>query len=469
MRCLPNKLMPAVALAAMFLLASEAATARTLDATPQTYQKLIKGLHAGDTVRLATGTYRHGLRIYNLHGRTEAPIVIEGAPGADPVFIGIPGRNTVSLSDASHITLRGLTLRSNLPGGDAIKAEGFPGCDAVHHVTLERLRISGYGAHQQQVAISTKCNAWDWIIRYNHIEGAGTGMYLGNADGNAPFVRGLIEHNVVRDTLGYNLQIKHQLVRPADVPGMPQDSAATTLRYNLFSKSGPVDPGASARPNVLLGHMPLSGAGVNDEFHVYGNLFLDNPVEALFQGEGNLVLYNNLFLQRLDSGFPALAVQPHNWVPRRVLIFHNTLLAKGTGIRVSWRHPPLEQIITANAVFADLPIRAKGQSKNLTAPYENVAQYLEDPTGRLNQLDLRPNAQTPAPRNNLPTALRALPDMDLDYNGCKTGKPYAGAFARVEGGDGVATLCRGSVWPLRLPATARPDPVQWPAGAENGN
>jgi hypothetical protein len=50
--------------------------------------------------------------------------------------------------------------------------------------------------------------------------GAGTGMYFGNSDGNHPFWGGLIENNLIMNTIGYNLQIKHQNPRPR-LPGMP--------------------------------------------------------------------------------------------------------------------------------------------------------------------------------------------------------------------------------------------------------
>jgi hypothetical protein len=38
---------------------------------------------------------------------------------------------------------------------------------------------------------------WGRIIRRNVIDGAGTGIYLGNSDGSAPFVAGIIENNLI--------------------------------------------------------------------------------------------------------------------------------------------------------------------------------------------------------------------------------------------------------------------------------
>src|SRR5438132_1024017 len=88
----------------------------------------------------------------------------------------------------------------------------------VHHITLEKLRIINYDNDQGAIAISTKCPAWGWIIRDNDIIGAGTGLYLGDSDGTAPFIDGLIENNLIVDTIGYNIEIKHQIERP-DLPG----------------------------------------------------------------------------------------------------------------------------------------------------------------------------------------------------------------------------------------------------------
>ncbi len=193
------------------------------------------------------------------------------------VFTARPCCNTVSITDSSYLEIRNLELDGlGLDGVDAVKAEG-PSGDAnfAHHITIENLYIHGHDTGQQTVGISTKCPAWDWVIRRNVIASAGTGMYLGNSDGSAPFVNGLVEGNLVVDTIGYNVQIKHQNNRPA-LPGMPA-SGTTIVRHNVFSKANNASTGVDARPNLLVGHWPLSGPGQDDVYLIYGNFFWANP------------------------------------------------------------------------------------------------------------------------------------------------------------------------------------------------
>ena len=77
-----------------------------------------------------------------------------------------------------------------------------------------------------------------------------------------------------------------------------------------------------ARPSLLVGHFPLTGAGRNDVYEIYGNFFWQNPTEALFQGEGNIALYDNVFVN--DFG-DAVNIQPQLDVPWMIRIFDNML------------------------------------------------------------------------------------------------------------------------------------------------
>jgi len=347
----------------------------------------------GDTLQLRAGEYRQGLPVHHLNGRPGKPILITGPRrGKRAVLPGRPGSNTVSILDSSHVTIRNLVLDGQGLPVDAVKAEGH--ADWAHHITLENLLIRGHGNNQQTVGISTKCPTWGWVIRDNEIIGAGTGIYLGDSEGSAPFIAGLIEHNLVVDTLGYNLQIKHQKSRP-DIEGIPVGENVTIIRHNVFSKAKGGSEAPMTRPNVLVGHWPLSGPGADDRYLIYGNFFYQNPLEALFQGEGNIALYNNLFVNFLGV---AIHIQPHNDVPREIDVFYNTIIASGTGVAIRHREGesnPEQQTVQANVVFSETQISGGEARENITGPLVAAADYLENPYGSLGEMSLCPKAGAP--------------------------------------------------------------------------
>jgi len=364
------------------------------------YRDYLRRLQPGDRLLLEPGDYRHGLPLSYLSGRADHPIVIEAAnPAEPPRFIARPRANTVSLSDVRHLVLRHLELDGrNLPV-DAVKAEGHS--RYADFITLEHLFIHDHAASQQNVGISTKCPAFGWVVKGNRIERVGTGMYFGDSDGSDPFVGGVIEANRVAHTLGYNLQIKHQKTRPAEYV----DRNDTVIRYNVFSKQGAV-PGPQARPNVLLGHFPLTGAGSEDRYLVYGNLFLHNPSEALLQAEGRVAVYDNVFIN--DSG-DAIHIQPHNDVPRDMAIFSNTVLASGTGIQVRRAEgAAYRQRVIANVVAAGTPLQGGEAAHNVTLAYR--PDLLNDAVPELTQ-HLLEHRQAPRPLPDLLVReLAAYPD-----------------------------------------------------------
>jgi hypothetical protein len=210
-------------------------------------------------------------------------------------------------------------------------------------------------------------------------------MYFGDSDGSDPFVAGVIEGNRVSRTLGYNLQAKHQKGR------LPERAERhdTVIRHNVFSKQDAL-PGPLARPNVLLGHFPLTGAGSEDRYLVYGNVFLHNPSEALLQAEGRVAIYDNVFIN--GSG-DAVRVQPHNDVPRDMDIFSNTVLAAGTGIQVRQAEgATFRQRVIGNVVAAATPLLGGEGSHNVTLDFQ--PDFLEADPAELTSLllDLSPAA-----------------------------------------------------------------------------
>ena len=402
-----------IAIVAAFLAASPAGAASVYQASPDNYRQLLALLRPGDRLALSAGEYRDGLPAHNLSGEPGLPITISGPESGPPaIFVARPGRNTVGIVDSHDLVIRNLVLEGhNLPV-DAVKAEKQS--RSAHHITLENLVIRGHGNNQQTDGISTKCPTWNWVIRGNTIIGAGTGMYLGDSDGSAPFVAGLIERNLIVDTIGYNLQVKHQNSR-ADIPGMPGGRNMTIIRHNVFVKADGVLTEAP-RPNVLVGHFPLEGAGAEDDYAIYGNFFYQNRNEALFQGEGNVALYDNLFVNEHGD---AVRIQPHNDIPRRIVIAFNTVVAKGAGITLMQKEgaPSYPQTVSANAVFAGVPIRGGRQSRNLAAPMSEANDFLSRPFGPLGQLDLYPQRRWPRAAATKSASPAPFPDWNKDFNG----------------------------------------------------
>lgn len=417
---------------ALLGLAAVLAQAADYRAGPQDYRAHLARLQAGDRLLLEPGDYERGLPLRDLAGEPGRPIVIEGPASGPPArFLARPGANTVSLVDVRHLVLRNLELDGRHLPVDAVKAEGHS--RYAHFVTLENLYIHDHDASQQNVGISSKCPAFGWVVRGNRIERVGTGMYLGDSDGSDPFVGGLIEYNLIAHTLGYNLQIKHQRPRP-DMGELPDYGGGTVIRHNVLSKAQGGSQGALARPNLLLGHPPPSGWGQDDRYLVYGNFFYENPHESLFQGEGNIALYDNLLVTR---GPDAIRIQPHHDQPRDVRLLYNTVLAAGNGITVlAGTDNAFEQIVAGNAVFAARPIQGGVQRGNLTGSYDGAAKFLARPHAPLGEMDLAPRLGHRLPGAVQPSWLVGLIDAQLDFEGAARQEDLIGAYGRMERAGG---------------------------------
>jgi hypothetical protein len=406
------------------LLIAYSSQAAVYEANPSNYLQIVQRLRAGDHMKLAAGDYINGLPLHGINGRAGQPIIIYGPNRGTKraVFHGRSGANTISIVNSSVITVRNLVVDGRGLAVDGVTAEGHSRW--AHHITLERLHIINHHYDQGTAGISTRCLAWGWIIRDNIIERSGTGMYLGHSNGHAPFFAGLIENNVVIDSVGYNLQIKHQIERPT-IDGMPEASL-TIIRRNVFSKSANSSTGKMARPNVLVGHWPLSGPGAEDAYAIYGNFFFENPSEALFQGEGNIAFYSNVLI---NSHGDAINIQPHNAQPRRIDIFRNTVIATNAGIRVSGGDASYTQRVTGNAVFAKVPIIGGKQEANITDAVAEAVRYLNRPFGKLDRLNLAPRAGKLATEPFSSSAPENFPDAQLDFDGRRYLRRMAGAYA----------------------------------------
>jgi hypothetical protein len=404
-----------------------AAPLRTIQATPSNYRSLIAGLIPGDRLLFAAGTYTQGLPIVNKNGQPGQCIVFEGPATGSPALFTGGSWNVVSLKDSSYIAVRNLSLDGLDQAGDGVKAEATS--VSVHHILIERLNITNFDPNQQRVGISTKCPAWNWVVRRNTISYAGTGMYFGDSSGGYEFSNSLVEHNLVYNTIGYNAQFKHQLSRSTSV-GAPS-TGTVIIRHNVFSKETGSVSGPDVRPNVLVGHWPLSGAGSSDIYQVYGNVFYMNPYESLFQGEGNVALHDNLFVQRAGT---AVRFQAQNSVPRRLEVFNNTIVATNTGILITSADPAYPQRVVGNAVFASTPLNGGQQSNNVTGSYTAASTYLNNPMAALGSgLDLYPKTGQLQGTAIDYTVFSGLLDYNRDFNGTSRNTIYRGAYS----GSGV--------------------------------
>lgn len=399
----------------------------TVNAGPDDYLAKLRSISPGQTLLLAPGDYdphndAPGLPIFDLHGTPEAPITITGPEhGPRPVLLGRSTHNTVRFSNASHIVVRNLDVDGRDLGGDGVKAQGV-----AHHITLENLVIRGVGGDQQIVGISTSGGpTWNWVIRGNTIIKAGTGMYLGSSDGKRPFVAGIIERNLVQDSIGYNIQIKHQLPW-TEVSEQAVDRSVTVIRHNVLTKNRNSSTGRRARPSVLIGDVPAFGPGSTNGYEIYGNLFLQNPSEALFQGEGNIALYSNLFVN--DFG-DAVNIRRHNGTVRAVHIFGNTVVAAGSGISIKHGDPAYRQISVANAVFSAEPIDVAHGATNIVDSYANAARYLANPKAPIGRLDLFPKPNALLGRGRDMSGFSMHTDWDLDFNSMKRDWRRVGAYS----------------------------------------
>jgi MYXO-CTERM domain-containing protein len=408
------------------------AIAADVPATPADYQAKLSSLKAGDVLKLAAGDYTSGMNIVGMNGSAGMPIVIQGpASGAPARFVGKSGKNTIDIKNSSHVTIQNLVLDGqDISGIDAIKAGG-QASDFAHHITIEGCTItkhSGGGSSQQTVGVSTKIVTWDWIVRGNLIDGAGTGMYFGNSDGSRAFIGGVIEGNLFRDTLGYNMQIKHQTDRgQSAVPQVPTDDRVTVVRHNVFIKSNNPSPDG-ARPNLLVDGPPASGPGSKDWVEIYGNFFFHNDDDALFQGNGRLHIHDNVFV---DSKHPAIRLTNHSG--KTVIdawVYNNTIFDTATGISVS-SAPSGNSLIFGNAIFSAQPLAGSttGQKDNVTDSVANAGNYVVAPSKSLGQMDFYPKTGSALKAAAMDySGVQTDTDYDLDFNGTQKNFSYRGAY-----------------------------------------
>ncbi|TAL67087.1 MAG: T9SS type A sorting domain-containing protein [Bacteroidetes bacterium] len=396
----------------------------TYIANPANYLNFRDQLVAGDTLLLTPGNYTDGLRLNNINGYADNWIVIKSEVPHEAVLLGRDGSNTMDITDCSYIKIEGLKFDGHkIPYIDAIKASGSA-TNWAHHIWIHNNIIIRHDSDQQTVGISTKIPCWNWTISYNKIMSAGTGLYLGNSDGNMPFIRGIIEYNFVLNPVGYCMQIKHQNDRPS-FPGIPTLPSSTIVRHNVFAKNDRESPDGD-RPNVLFGGQPLSGTGSDDRVECYGNFFYNNPREFLLQATGNVSVHHNIFVISPEG---AMTFQPHNSrSPKEIFVYNNSIYNVNIGVRITNPVPTEKQIIMANAIFATTPISAQSANDNLTGLINEADSYFNNPSTIIGEMDFYPKSGTSKAKVDYLFMEKDI-DYDLDFNGNQMTISKYGAYS----------------------------------------
>jgi len=302
--------------------------AATIELHPgASFEAAVESLNPGDTLVVHAGTYADTGRIsVTVKGTAEAPVAILGAAGEARPVITRPAeaqpQNTINIEGASHLTIRGLEIRSN--GGDGINVSKGPS-----YITLEDLEV-----HDVDVGINFKSTMHHITVRHNHIHhtgddgGTGEGMYVGCNDGSCAVSDALIEGNWIHDTLqstqGDGIEIK-------------LGSHSNIVRNNVIHDT--------RYPCILL-----YGTQGQPRNVVEGNA-LWNCGDSGIQAAADAILRNNLILASPENGFNS---QEHQGAtPANLEFVHNTLIGGSPCLRlVGWSGKP-GLVLANNAVYCE--------------------------------------------------------------------------------------------------------------------
>jgi ABC-type lipoprotein export system ATPase subunit len=149
--------------------------ATVYEASPNDYRQSIKRLRAGDTLLLAAGEYREGLAVHGLSGRLRPSHRHRGPRAGRP-------RDVRRASRTKYGQHRRFELRADSQSRargeqqSRRRCEGRRQCAAGRTTSRWRTSSSGVTATTSRpVGISTKCPAWNWVIRGVTIVGAARG------------------------------------------------------------------------------------------------------------------------------------------------------------------------------------------------------------------------------------------------------------------------------------------------------
>ena len=424
-------------------LVSSSAVAADVNATPSTLGSILPTLVAGDTVHLGPGHYTH-FAVNGLHGASNAWITITSDTPQAAVVDADPGPccNTIEISQSSWVAIENLLIDGHdVDGAFGVSAGGGVTATPTHDIRIEGNVFVNHHGSQQHDAISTKTPTWGWIIRGNRITSAGTGLYLGNSNGSDPFVAGLIEDNVVEFPIGYCMEIKYQTAWPT-IAGMPTGATTTIIRGNTFIKNDDPSPDGD-RPNLLVGGFPASGPGAQNRYEIYGNTFVHNPRESLFQASGRVTVHDNVFVDAPSTR--AMLFRNHDLPLEQAWVYNNTVYDVGAGI-VFGNSAPQGDGVVANLIFSSSPISGpiQDQRDNMTDTVAHAASYVVAPSDALGGFDFHPAVGACTGSAVDESKFASDTDFAIDFDGKPKGPfEYRGAFAGGSADSGPANDAGG--------------------------
>jgi len=391
-------------------------------ANPSNYKTLIANLQPGDTLTLEAGRYTR-LTLNGLNGTQNAWITITGPTSGLPAIIEAESCcNAVQLYGVSYVAIKNLTIDGKWLDVDGINSKDY----ISHDILIEGCTLQALGTDQQTVGISTKSTAWGWIIRKNKIFDAGTGLYLGNSDGSAPFIGGIIENNLIKAPVGYGMEIKFQ--NPYSlISGMPQGPNKTIIRHNVFIKDDRPSPYGD-RPNMLVGGFPNSGPGSNDHYEIYGNFFYYNPRESLLQVSGRVIIHDNIFV---GASGTSIYLANHDLPLKLAYVYNNTIYGGSLGIHFA-NAATEDDTVIGNLIFASTGISGSitNQKDNLSDTVQNAGLYVKSPSTILGSMDFYPLVGKSQGSLIDLTLFSKYVDYNLDFNGTPKGQgKFRGAYA----------------------------------------
>jgi len=300
------------------------ASATVIDIYPgDSFESAAENLNAGDTLIVHAGEYTHTSRIaISAQGTIQNPVVIKGADGeARPrIRLTSSGHNTIEISGATYLTIKGLEITSpGIGGADGINLNSGPS-----YITIEDNII-----HDVSVGINLRSSMDHILVRRNEIydtNDTGEGMYVGCHDGNCTVRDSIFELNHIHHTnnsdQGDGIEIK-------------KNSHSNIIRDNVIHDT--------RYPCIIL-----YGSGGGGQNIVERNVVW-SCADAGVQVAADTVLRNNIIF---GNGGDGINSQSHNGVtPNNLQFIHNTIIGGNTCLRMNGWGDKSEMIFANNAVY----------------------------------------------------------------------------------------------------------------------